>query len=188
MTCSERLLLQRRPLVLALVAALTACAHVNPDDFAPGPDAQVDRARQTRRFDGVTEQQLLAASVSVLQDLGFTVNRSNAALGLVLGVKTREAKAPDQTALLITMIFIAAMTGSSAPQTGPIYEDQTISATVTIRAAPGLGRKGHFVRVTFHRVVRQPLVMDAGILREAELYDAFGELLSKAIFLEEHRL
>lgn len=177
-----------QPFALALVAALAACARdVTPDDFAPGADAQVDRARQTRRFDGVTEQQLLAASVSVLQDLGFTVNRSNAALGLVLAVKTREAKAPDQKALLITMMFIAAM-GGSAPQTGPIHEDQTISATVTIRPVPGTDSKSQFVRVTFHRLVRQPLVMDAGILRNAELYDAFGELLSKAIFLEEHKL
>ncbi len=185
----------RRPcwlLVLALVAAPAAGATLSPDDFAPPPDAQIDRDRQTRRFDGVTEQQLLAASVGVLQDLGFTISRSNPSLGLILGVKTREAKAPDQRMAVLMLLLLAATAagahGAPSGPPAPMYEDQTISVMITVQPAPGQGADSHLVRVTFHRLVRQPLLMDAGILREAELYDAFDELLSKAIFLEEHKL
>lgn len=190
MTCRYHRRIDLLVLILVLLAGLTGCRILDSNDFAPGADAQVDRERQTRRYDGVTEPQLLAASVGVLQDLGFTISRSNAPLGLILAVKNREAKATDQKATLVMiMIFIAAMGGGggNVPPI-PMYEDQTISAMLTISPAPGQGDQSHIVRVTFHRLVRQPLLMDAGILREAALYDSFNELLSKVIFLEEHKL
>lgn len=187
MTCGQHCSIVLLTLVLAAPIALTGCAKFSPQDVAPAADAQVDRERQTRRYDGVAESALLAASVSVLQDLGFTVSDSNASLGLILAVKNREAKATDQKAVVLILMAFAAATGS-APPTAPMYEDQTISAMLTIRPAPGQGERSHLLRVTFHRLIRQPLVMDAGVLREAELYDAFNELLSKAIFLEEHKL
>lgn len=181
-------------LILALVTVIgpmeCAARPLDPNDFAPAADAQMDRERQTRRFDGVTEPELLTASVSVLQDLGFTVNRSSAPLGLILADKNREAKATEQkAAIMILMMFAASMgSGGHATPNFPMYEEQTISAMLTIRPLPGQGERSHILRVTFHRLIRQPLVMEAGILREAELYNAFNELLSKAIFLQEHKL
>lgn len=184
-----------RRFVSSLVAAFVAVTDLagcvptmTPEAFAPGPDAQADREHQTRRFDGISEAELVRASNGVLQDLGFTVKASRASLGFVTAVKDREAKAPDQkAALMILMILVAAM-GGRPPTAGEVHEDQTITALISIRPAPGQGDRSHLVRVTFHRFTRQPLTWDAGILREAELYDAFFELLSKAIFLEAHKL
>jgi hypothetical protein len=54
-----------------------------------GPEAAANRALQTRRFSEVSEAELLAACVSVLQDLGFRITASEARLGVVTGDKRR---------------------------------------------------------------------------------------------------
>jgi hypothetical protein len=177
--------------VLAIVSALAGCvANMSPADFSPGTEAQTDRERQTRRFDGVTEDDLFRASINVLQDLGFTVTASQASLGFVTAVKDREAKAPGQKAAMILMLTILAASGGQPPPAplGEMPEKQHISVLLTIRPAPGHGDGSRLVRITFHRTVSQPFSWEAGQLREAELYEAFFELLSKGIFLEAHKL
>jgi hypothetical protein len=169
---------------------LSGCAQFSPDDFSIGIEVQEDRERQTRRFDGVTEAELFNASVNVLQDLGFTVTSSQASLGFVTAVKDREAKAPGQKASMIILLTILAAAGGqplpAAP--GAMLERQHISALLTIRPAPGKEEGTHLVRVTFYRSVFQPLAWEGGQQREAELYEAFFDLLSKGIFLEAHKL
>lgn len=165
------------------------CTPFDPGYLSSNAETERDRARETHRFDGVPEKQLLAASVSVLQDLGFTINRSDEPLGLILGVKNREAKATDQKIAMMTLMLLTAIAteNPNLPNT-PMREDQTISVMLTIRPVPGKGPDSHYVRVTFHRLLRQPMRTEAGILRQAALYRDFDELLSKAIFLEEHKL
>lgn len=167
-------------LIGALVAA--GCAVEMPDDYMASRlrDA-ADREMQGRRFDGIGEKELLDAAVGVLQDLGFTVDITNAELGFVQGAKEREAKAPGQ--MLVVTILAVLM---RAPPTA--REDQTISVLLSVRPARESASRSHVVLVTFHRHLRQPLQETAGPLREPELYQAFFELLAKALFLEAHKL
>lgn len=172
-----------------LVAALTfaGCAEMPPDYIAVKPGDAAQRELQGRRFDGIGEKKLLDAAVGVLQDLGFTVDITSAELGFVQGAKEREAKAPDQALVILIVAALAASQGSTIPA-GQMRQDQTISVLLTVRPAREGDASSHIVLVTFHNHVRQPLARTAGPLHDPVLYQSFFELLSKALFLEAHKL
>jgi hypothetical protein len=170
--------------------ALTGCAVEMPDDYmAIKPRDAADREMQGRRFDGIGEKELLDAAVGVLQDLGFTVDITNAELGFVQGAKEREAKAPGQ---VLVVVILAALAGSQGGAGGvsaeQMRQDQTITVLLSVRPVRENDARSHIVLVTFHRHLRQPLQRTAGPLREPELYQSFFELLSKALFLQAHKL
>lgn len=173
----------------ALGAALPGCATEDAQGaIRARDDAAALRELQTRRFEGIEEDRLLAAAVAVLQDLGFTIRLSNARLGFAKGVKDREAKAPDQVAAVVLLMLLAAAGGGGAPASmPPMRQEQTITALLVTRPLAEGGRE-QALRVSFHRDLRQPLLLESGVLREPQLYERFFELLSKAIFLEAHRL
>lgn len=181
------------PALLASMIVVAGCETTPAVEFVQAPEATAgSRELQTRRFDGVTEEKLLGACAGILQDLGFTIQGAYPELGMLRGTKEREAKAPEQraahTILVILLALAAAQSGhaSSAP-VPPATEEQTIRVLVITQ--PVAGRNdSHDVRVTFHRFLRQPLTQQAGALHDPKLYEAFFELLSKALFLEAHKL
>jgi len=178
-------------IALSVALLLSGCvAQFSPIDFSANVEVQKDRERQTRRFNGGTEAELLITSVKVLQDLGFTVTASQESLGFVTAVKDREAKAPGQKASVLIILTILAAVGGHPPPgaIGDMPERQHISALLTVRSAPGKNAGAHLVRVSFFRSVFQPLSWEGGQLQEPELYEAFFDLLSKEIFLEAHKL
>ncbi|HEU0259885.1 MAG TPA: hypothetical protein VFR57_10770 [Burkholderiales bacterium] len=176
---------ERALLVAAL--AFAGCAEMPPEYIAVKPGDAAQRELQGRRFDGIGEKELLDAAVGVLQDLGFTVDITSAELGFVQGAKEREAKAPDQTLVILIVAALAASQGSTLPA-GQMRQDQTISVLLTVRQAREGDMGSHIVLVTFHNHVRQPLMRTAGPLRDPVLYQSFFELLSKALFLQAHKL
>jgi hypothetical protein len=177
------------PALLGAAMMLAACATgTGSEQVQPRPQLTADRQLQTRRFEGISEEKLLAASIGVLQDLGFTIQISNAEIGIATGVKDREAKAPDQRAgVVVLMILLAAASKQPPPASLEIKEEQRIRVLLTTHPAAGTS-DAHEVRVTFHRFLRQPLLVEADSLRDPQLYEGFFELLSKAIFLEAHKL
>ena len=173
-------------LAAAVAVGVVACATgTGKEEVQPRPELSAERQLQTRRFEGVNEENLLAACTSVLQDLGFTVKVSNVELGMATGIKDREAKAPDQRAAMIVLMILLAAGGQPLPAS-ELKEEQTVRVLVTTRPVPG-SSDIHEVRVTFHRFLRQPFVLEADSLRDPKLYEGFFELLSKAIFLEAHK-
>jgi hypothetical protein len=174
---------------VALAAGLAACATGTEKDAVQArPELLAERQLQTRRFEGISEEKLLAASVGVLQDLGFTMTVSNLELGLATGVKDREAKAPEQKTAMIVLVIMIAMAGGQPPPAGEVMkEEQKIRVLLTTRPLPGTSEVCE-VRVTFHRFLRQPFVAEAGSLRDPKLYEGFFELLSKSIFLQAQSL
>ena len=183
-----------RAALATAVLALGACAELPPDSLTLPPQDTAERELQGRRFEGIGEAELLSASVSVLQDLGFTVQTAHTGLGFVRGAMEREAKAPEQ--ILILLIVAALVGGAGAqppplpvdPETRKLPQTQQISVLLSVRpAAAGEARK-HIVLVTFHHRVKQPLWQSAGALHDPQLYQSFFELLSKTLFLEAHKL
>ena len=172
--------------LLAAALALAGCAELPADYLSLGAGAAADHELQGRRFDGIGERELLDAAVSVLHDLGFAVETSGAELGFVQGTKERQASAPDQKLVVLILAALAASRGAQVSSM-PMREDQTVSVLLTVRPVGGEAAR-NVVLVTFHRHVRQPLRHEAGPLVDPQLYAAFFELLSKAIFLEAHRL
>jgi hypothetical protein len=173
--------------VVLAVSAVACAPGTGKKEVQPRPELAADRELQARRFEGISEEKLLAASVGVLQDLGFTITVADAEIGMATGVKDRDAKAPEQRAAVIVLMILLTAASGHAPPTGDMREEQTIRVLLTTRPVRG-SSDAYEVRVTFHRFLRQPLVVEAGSFRDPRLYEGFFELLSKAIFLEAHRL
>lgn len=165
---------------------LTACATVPPDAFVVTPEILQQRQLESRRYDGINEIDLLAASANVLQDLGYNLENSETKLGVLTASKERSAvNAAEVTAA----ILVAALGGGSMP----ISKDQMIRVALVVR--PIRNSEGqamsdsHQVRVTFQRVVRRTDgSMRAQTLNDPALYQGFFDKLSKSVFLEAHKV
>jgi hypothetical protein len=139
------------------------------------PEAFEQRRIQTRRFDTTNEQELLTASLEVLQDLGFSVDETEPDLGLIVASKNRDA---SSTGEMIGAFFIGAASDSQLTYN----VEQKIRASVVTK---GLGKAGTSVRVTFQRIVWNNLgeISVNESLDEPKLYQEFFAKLSKSVFL-----
>ena len=172
------------------LALLAACATRVPEGaLRLPPEAAADREAQTRRYEGITERELLAAGTSVLQDLGFAIDESETRLGIVVASKERSAIDEQEVtaAYLVTLLLILAQ----SPTLPTYLNRQVLRVALVTRPASG-GAAGAadatLVRVTFQRRVfdnhgrLQRLETVAG----SELYQQFFDRLSQGVFLEDH--
>lgn len=170
-------------LCLIAIALLAGCASGPPPEaFRMSATALEDRQMQSRRFDTLDESSLLAASVGVLQDLGYALDISNGDLGVLTASKELDATNAGQVA---AMILLAALGGGSTP----VDDDQKVRVTLVVNES--LENKGSsVVRVTMNRFIwnTQGQITKAETLKEPELYQAFFAKLSKATFLEAHEI
>lgn len=166
-----------------LLVLLAGCASGPPPEaFRMSTTALEDRQMQSRRFDTLDETGILAASVGVLQDLGYALDISNADLGVLTASKQLDASNAGQMA---AMILIAALGGGATA----IDDDQKVRVCLVIY--PSQESKGStVVRVTMNRFIwnTHGQITKAETLSEPELYQAFFEKLSKATFLEAHEV
>ncbi len=175
-------------LIACVVATtlLTGCVSLPPNAFVVSPEQLKRRQIETRRYDGIKEENILIASANVLQDLGFTLENSETKLGALTASKQRDAVNGVEVA---AAIFVALLGGGAAP----ISKDQTIRVALVVRplqatkdAAP---TDSHFVRITFQRVVRRTdNSVFAETLDDPQLYQGFFEKLSKSVFLEAQNI
>ncbi len=172
----------------ALLAAclIAGCATIPPDSFVVTPEIMQRRQIETRRYDGIREEELISAGAGVLQDLGFNLENSETRLGVLTASKQRSAVEPGEIAAAILMVLLR----------GPIMavsKDQTVRVTLVVR--PVIDRHGrpmadsHFVRVTMQRIVRRT---DNSVyvesLHDAPLYREFYERVSKSVFIEAQKI
>jgi hypothetical protein len=106
-----------RPLLLAVavacLAVLASCAPRIPKDaLLLAPENLKDREMQSRYFETGSEQMMLSASAQVLQDLGFNLDESETALGVIAASKHRDATDGGQIA---ASIVLGLFTGIYAP-------------------------------------------------------------------------
>lgn len=184
--------------LLLILFLLVGCETIPLDSFVVTPDLQQKRQVETRRYDGISEVDLITASANVLQDLGFNLENSETRLGVITASKQRDAVHAGEiaattlaSALLITPAapFAAAyLIGSPAHS-----KDQTIRVALVVR--PVIDSNGnqmtdnYFVRVTFQRIVRRTdNSTKAETLIDPQLYQDFFERLSKSVFLEAQKI
>jgi hypothetical protein len=169
------------PVVLAL--ALSACQTTPPPAvLALPPESLADRQMQTRRFDGITEADLLAACAGVLQDLGFNLDESEAPLGVIVASKQRSAREPTKAKLYWLLDLLVDIELETD-------KEQRIRASLVTRPVDNV-EQAYFVRVTFQRIVwnTENEVTKQQVLNEPELHQQFFDNLSKSIFLEAHSI
>ncbi len=141
-----------------------------------------------RKYDTTDDKKVLQASAAALQDLGFTVDKSETDLGMIVASKNRSAVSVGQATLAITADVASALFGAYSNLYSQTDKEQKIEASLVVN--PSLAEKTTVVRIKFQRVVwnQAGLVSRFETIKNPELYQGFFERLSKAIFLEEQKI
>lgn len=204
----------RRPIAaFASLAILAASGCYSPPKTTPlalftlAQESAANKSNQTRRFETRDSDELLSASAAVLQDLGFQVTEVDREIGFLRAAKERSARERGQEikrgviAWLTTMLSLLAAAGGSSSNAIvliPIDLHQQIDASLVTRPIDG-DETRHEVRVVFYRLIWKgsgqsgnnqiaPGEQRMEMIRDAEIYQQFYARLSKAVFLEAHRI
>lgn len=156
------------------------CAAGIPEGaLALSPQSMEHRQLQTRRFDTSDEKKVLAACVGLAQDLGYIIDNTEPALGVVVGSKERDATEAGQ---VVGAVLVAMLVG----EVPPVDKNQKIR--ISIVTHPSGNQTA--VRVTFQRVVwnTEGQISRLQFLNDPKLYQEFFDKLSKSIFLEAHQI
>ena len=161
------------------------------------PDSLKLRQLQTRRVEGIDEKALLAASVGVLQDLGFNIDETETQLGVIVASKKRSAidTADIISSSLETLAIDLALSlvfGDHYSSDGEISIDVTQKIRISIVTRPALDSSGQprkdaqVIRVTIQRLVwdDEGTLVHAESVEDPKVYQKFFDRLSKSIFLE----
>ena len=169
--------------VSVLTVTLSSCAGIPDDALVLSPESLEQRQLQTRVYEGISETDLLAACAGVIQDLGFMLDESETKLGIIVGSKSRDATDAGQ---MLGAILAAALTGVVIP----VDQDQKLRVALVTRSDPNSERSRYFTRVTFQRIVwnTQGEISRQEALDDPEIYINFFSRLSKAVFLEGHKI
>ena len=162
---------------------LVGCETIPKDALKLSPESLEQRSLQTRKYEGISEQDILAASAGVIQDLGFNLDESETKLGLMVGSKERGATDAGQVA---AAVVLALFTGSVME----VDKNQLLRVSLVVRPTAENDDKNHFVRVTFQRTVwgTENNITRIEALDDPEMYLEFFDRLSKAVFLEGHKI
>ena len=179
-------------LSMACMVFLTACASLPRDALDLTEERIKQRQVQTRLFN-VSEKQLLAAIPCLLQDLGYIIDDSEAALGVVVASKNCSARRAGEIAPKFALLSML------GPFYLPLYTkgieaytfDRVQMIRVSVVTTPVLGQESTtIVRPTFQRIILNDLGKLTGMVSvEADgIYRDFFDKLSKALFLEAEEL
>ncbi len=187
---------------LLLSSQLAGCVtQSQPEElFQLSPESPKHRAMQTRMFETSDEKELLSASAATLQDLGFEIEESVSDVGFLRAAKERSAREWGQhinrfmTAIVTSPLAIM----EAGPVILPIDLHQRIAASLITRPL-NPERSRYEVRIMFYRVVWKgegaagrssfpPGEQRSEMIRDPVLYQQFFARLSKAVFLEAHKI
>jgi hypothetical protein len=187
--------------IFLIVFLLTGCVGMPHDEWAQNheqlrnrkndtsvntPQSLEQRQIETRRYDGISERDLITASINLLQDLGFNFENSETELGIIIASKQRDTEGLEAslTHYLSSMLLFLVL---------PVTKDQITRVAIVVR--PVLDSNGetiddsHLVRVTFQSIALRTDSNTSGkTLSDPELYQGFFEKLSKSVFLEAQEI
>jgi hypothetical protein len=166
---------------LFLLLIFQGCEGV-PKDALRMNEATVEQRRlQTKTFETADEAKILSASAALLQDLGFTLDKSETKVGLIVASKDRSAADAGQVTGALVKGFLFGAYAATYDQKQKIR-----ASVVTHPSFEGTGKMA--VRVTFQRIVwnNREQITKLERMNDTELYTGFFDKLSKAVFLEAH--
>lgn len=175
--------------ILVAIIVVSGCQSVPKADLRLTQSALEIRQLQSHKYAAASEQEILMASVGVLQDMDYNIDAVEMPLGVLSASKTVDASSDGEMAGLILLELLCAMGGSSCGAVQTASESQTIMLTLVV--LPTLAEDGGFVtRVTLQRIIwdKQGRPKLREIIDDAEGYQQFFDKLSKSIFLEANRV
>jgi len=179
-----------RAFLLLPVLALAACETLPKDAFRLSESALETRAMQTREYTDVSDTAILSASTAVLQDMGYAIDEIEQPLGVLsaskradatTGIKAFGSLARDGVRCIFT--FLQACDGKHYSKLDDVQEIR-----LTLVSRPQLENEDDVaVRITIQRVIwdKKGRLSEQQTITDSEVYAAFFEKMSKAVFLEQ---
>ena len=189
--------------ILLIVLGCASAPKTEPGDLLRLPvDSPAHKAMQTRHFETPDSDELLSASAAALQDLGFQVTESVRDLGFLRAAKERSAREYGQEInrglIAFLTLLLGALGGSNTMLVIPLDLHQQINASLVAQPLDLEGER-HELRVVFYRLIWEgdgrsgdtyipPGRQKMEMIRDPLIYQEFFARLSKAVFLEAHRI
>lgn len=173
-------------LAAALLASGCGLTPTQPADALRLQESPLEiRSVQSRTFTAPSETDILAASIAVLQDMEYNVDRIESSLGVITASKVADAdSATEQLGLLVIDLFCA-LGGSGCGAMSTASDEQLIMLTLVVM--PRLAHREEYVaRVTLQRVIYDQVhkIKIREPIHEPEMYQQIFERLSKSLFLQ----
>jgi len=170
--------------------ALGCAAPLPPGALAPDDITLQKRSLESRRFSGISEADLLRASASVLQDLGFTIDESETKLGVIVASKTRSAKNQAEQVWKGVGCVLGALAGDASFCHHPIKDRQVLRTSLVVRPTEAGNGERHIVRIKFQRRILDShgKAVANETLDGEKFYREFFDKLSKSVFLEGEKI
>lgn len=171
-------------LLLIVLLTVSGCAPKSIEMVKLTTTSLEERQLQTKHFASTDEVEILTASVSALQDMGFNIDEINRDFGVITCSKTRDAREIGQQ----VGFFVLALLGGAQAMDAADHT-QIIRATVVTTPKQNL-KKQTDVRLTIMRVLNNHKGAVIGIetIKDKEIYQEFFDKLSKSVFLEEQKI
>jgi len=171
-----------RVVILCSIVALVSCATKIPADALKlSPSSLADRELQSRIYEDVSESEILAASVGIIQDLGVKITETESDLGLIVGEKMRDA---TDTGQIAGAVLVALFLGTSMA----VDKEQKIKFSLVMTpVASTKDNQRWLVRLTIQRIVwnSHNQVSRIEAVRDVDIFHGFFEKLDKSLFLEQ---
>ena len=174
--------MRRAACSLFLIVCLCSCVTPIPEDALRLPESTLDiRALQTRTVEASSEINILTATIAVLQDMEFNIDRIEKPLGVITASKISDADSKEEKTKLFFLDLLCSCDARSTAM-----DDQHI--TLTIVVLPTLAKDDeYYVRITIQRVIYDKMdrirVMER--IDNAETYQAIFDNLRKSLFIQE---
>ena len=177
----------KRAIILLLIASiLPGCATKVPEEALRLEESTLDiRSLQTRRMSAPTETDILAATIAVLQDMEFNIDRIEKPLGVISASKVSDADSGSEKAALIFLDVLCAVSSGGCNYSATASDEQHVLLTIVV--LPSLEREAVFsVRVTLQRVVydKQQRVKVQETIVDAETYQRIFDNLRQSLFIQ----
>ena len=177
------------PLLAVLLAVLVSgCATVSvPPDALRLEESALDiRSLQTRKLAAPSETAILTATIAVLQDMEFNIDRIEKPLGVISASKVSDADdSREKTGLILLDILCAAGNSHNCDNLSKAKDEQRIILTMVV--LPSLERSGEYsVRITMQRIIFDKADR-VKILERIAIPDVYQEVfdnLRQALYIE----
>lgn len=158
--------------------ALPGCISAPPDTFHSRGAAV--KNMQTRSFDVENPRQIILSCVSVLQDIGYSIEETNYNLGVVTGTKEADAVVASQVVMsAVTMILSGQITATD--------DYQIITASIMVNKSEKTD--DCYIRAVFaQEIFKTDGFSKSTVIEDQAIYSLFFQKLSKSIFLEANEL
>ena len=144
------------------------------------------RSLQTRKIAAPSETAILTATIALLQDLEFNIDRIEKPLGVISASKISDADHNGEKTALFFLDFLCVVGGGgSCDSMSTAKDEQALMLTMVV--LPSLERQGEYaVRVTLQRIIydKEGRIKVLQRVAKPEIYQEVFDKLRSALFIE----